>query len=175
MDQNLYKSKILYMYTGHLCCRTCNFNVHVAIQQKILCLQIPVDNFAVVTIFHRWQDLPELPPGLHLTQSAVLRQVVCSQIERYIVRIVISNDCAGFYKHKQKYLTNQFTLCCWICSPSNLLFFCFFMKRRQAANSRLWMCYITAYFVQSEQDTVIFFYPVPLHAGQHECTVLLQL
>lgn len=41
-----------------------------------------MDDVAVVTIFHRRQDLPELPPGLQLTETAVLRQVVCSKIER---------------------------------------------------------------------------------------------
>ncbi len=61
---------------------TCNLDVHVAIQQQILRLQVPVDDVAVVTILHRWQDLPELPPGLELTETAVLRQVVCSQRER---------------------------------------------------------------------------------------------
>lgn len=58
---------------------TCNLDVHVSIQQQILRLQVPVDDVAVVTILHRRQDLPELPPGLELTQTAVLRQVVCSQ------------------------------------------------------------------------------------------------
>lgn len=61
---------------------TCDLDVHVAIQQQILSLQVPVDDVAVVTILHRRQDLPELSPGLELTETAVLRQVVCSQMER---------------------------------------------------------------------------------------------
>lgn len=32
---------------------TCNFDVHMSIQQQILSLQVPVDDVAVVTIFHR--------------------------------------------------------------------------------------------------------------------------
>lgn len=51
----------------------------MAVQQQILRLQVPVDNVAVVTILHRRQDLPELPPGLQLTETTMLRQVVCSQ------------------------------------------------------------------------------------------------
>lgn len=58
---------------------TCNFDVHVAVQQQILRLQVSVDDVAVVTILHRRQNLPELPPGLQLAEAAVLRQVVCSQ------------------------------------------------------------------------------------------------
>jgi len=54
----------------------------LAIQQQILRLQVPVDNVAVVTILHRGQDLPELPPGFQLAETAMLRQVVCSQRER---------------------------------------------------------------------------------------------
>lgn len=65
--------KLIYEYG------TCNLDVHVAVQQQILRLQVPVDNVAVVTILHRRQDLPELPPGLQLTETTMLRQVVCSQ------------------------------------------------------------------------------------------------
>lgn len=32
---------------------TCNLDVHVAVQQQILRLQVPVDDVAVVTILHR--------------------------------------------------------------------------------------------------------------------------
>lgn len=63
---------------------TCNLDVHVSIQQQILCLEVPVDDVAVVTILHRRQDLPELPPGLDLAQPAVLCQVVCSQTEERV-------------------------------------------------------------------------------------------
>lgn len=57
---------------------TCNLDVHVAIQQQILCFQVPVDDVAVMTILHRRQDLPKLPPGLQLTETPMLCQVVCN-------------------------------------------------------------------------------------------------
>lgn len=61
---------------------TCNLDVHVSIQQQILGLQVPVDDVAIVTILHCRQDLPELPPGLQLTEAAVLGQVVWRQREK---------------------------------------------------------------------------------------------
>lgn len=70
---------------------TCNFDVHMAIQQQILCLQVPVDDVAIVTILHRRQDLPELPPGLQLTETAVLRQVVCGQKEGEWTEVMMCN------------------------------------------------------------------------------------
>lgn len=49
-----------------------------------------MDDVAVVTILHRRQDLPELPPGFKLTETAMLCQVVCSQREREITKMVES-------------------------------------------------------------------------------------
>lgn len=64
--------------------RTCDFNVHAAVQQQILGLQVPMHDLAVVAVLHGRQDLPELSPGLQLTQPPMVRQIICnSKKENY--------------------------------------------------------------------------------------------
>ena len=79
----MYFSSISELIPPALCYYgTCNLDIHVAIQEQILCLQVPVDDVAVVTILNCRQDLPELPPGLQLTETAMFCQVVYSKRER---------------------------------------------------------------------------------------------
>lgn len=55
---------------------TCNFDVHVVVQQEVLSFEVPVHDFPAVAIFHCRQDLPELAPRLGLAQAPVAGQVI---------------------------------------------------------------------------------------------------
>lgn len=55
---------------------TCQLDVHVAVQQQVLGLEVPVHNVVAVAVLHGRQDLPELLPCLALTQVPVRGQVV---------------------------------------------------------------------------------------------------
>lgn len=59
-----YFTDLHLLYGSTVQCVTCNLDVHMAIQQQILSLQVSVNDVPVVAVLNRWQDLPELPPGL---------------------------------------------------------------------------------------------------------------
>ncbi|KAK0151469.1 Zinc finger BED domain-containing protein RICESLEEPER 3 [Merluccius polli] len=80
-------------------------------QQQVLCLQVSVDNVAVVTIFHSRQDLPELPPGLQLTQTAVLRQIpeVAPAVKQTPHKKVDNPSVQDFFATTRKYYSDKST------------------------------------------------------------------
>lgn len=55
---------------------TCQLDVHVAVQQQVLGLEVPVHDVMAVAVLHSRQDLPEFLPCLALTQVPVRGQVV---------------------------------------------------------------------------------------------------
>lgn len=55
---------------------TCQFNVHVGVQQQVLCLQVTVDDVMLVTVLNSIHYLPELSTSLHLRKAANRRQIV---------------------------------------------------------------------------------------------------
>lgn len=63
---------------------TCQFDVHVGVQQEVLSLQVPMDNVMAVTVIHGRQDLPELLPRLDFTHPAVRSQIICRRKQNTI-------------------------------------------------------------------------------------------
>lgn len=54
----------------------CEFDVHVTVQQQVLCLEVPVDNVMIMAVLHGRQNLPELLPSLVLTQVPIGSQII---------------------------------------------------------------------------------------------------
>lgn len=56
---------------------TCEFDVHVGVQQQVLSLEVSVDDVVVVAVIDGCEDLPELLACLGFAHASVRRQVVC--------------------------------------------------------------------------------------------------
>lgn len=54
----------------------CQLDVHVAVQQQVLGLEVPVDYVVAVAVLHSRQDLPELLPGFTLAEVPVRCQII---------------------------------------------------------------------------------------------------
>ena len=67
--------------------RTSNLDVHVTVQQQVLCLEVPVHHPVVVAVLYSTQDLPELAACFTLCHTSVLGDVVCGDIQEVYVVI----------------------------------------------------------------------------------------
>lgn len=103
---------------------TCNLDVHVTVQQQIFSLQVSVDNVPVVTVLDCRQNLPKLPPGLQLTETPMLCQIVCNQSDRHCKEVInyvrgICRFLCWFQNHRHlkhglRNNTEKVFLFCWL-------------------------------------------------------------
>lgn len=56
---------------------TCQFDVHVHVQQQVLGLEVSVDDVVAVAVLDGCEDLPELLARLGFAHASVRGQVVC--------------------------------------------------------------------------------------------------